>query len=372
MHQALSNARSAAQQARVAYSSANPTPQVGPPSQNLWMPPGHPTRDPVPSARHHRDREPDREETKEQRRERKARERAMREEQDRMQAAVRDGDWGKERIPDVVLDERVRDQAYDRDELERQKRREEKERRREERRREERRREDEQRRRDEEEARARRHKEKKRSAREQEARAQADGLFYAVYPEAAPHRRSDAKHRGDDRVSVGAHEIVYSVHSSTQAIQTRRGPFLSDQIPSSSSNVALPATLQPSPGTNGRAETPNDIRRDNPSPSSAPIIAPEKERKHRRAHRERALLQQAGQDSGFSSSEQEHSGRERTTVGYPLIHSMYAENIGSTELVKGDVLEKMMGIRLVLQVARQIAHLLGNEYVETIACWSRD
>ena len=94
------------------------------------------------------------------------------------------------------------------------------------------------------------------------------------------------------------------------ALQTRHGPFLTDQIPSSSSNVALPLYAQqnPLPRPEGVTVPPN--------PSPVPPQVPEKDRRHR-SHRERALIQQAGQESGVSSSEQEITAKERKSVRAP-------------------------------------------------------
>ncbi|EKM55553.1 uncharacterized protein PHACADRAFT_209070 [Phanerochaete carnosa HHB-10118-sp] len=85
-----------------------------------------------------------------------------------------------------------------------------------------------------------------------------------------------------------------------------------DQVPSSSSNVALPST-QYAIAAGNRPHVTNDPRRDNiSSMQTAPPHVPEKERKARRSQRDKVLAQQYAQDSGVSSSEQEQA-RERLT-----------------------------------------------------------
>lgn len=86
-----------------------------------------------------------------------------------------------------------------------------------------------------------------------------------------------------------------------------------DQVPSSSSNIALPST-QHTPSYGARPPTTGDPRRDNaPVSMNAPPNVPEKERKARRTHRDKVLAQQYAQDSGLSSSEQEQA-RDRLKV----------------------------------------------------------
>ncbi|KAJ3552949.1 hypothetical protein NM688_g3883 [Phlebia brevispora] len=289
--------RSIAQQSRTAHPTVSGA-QTPSTSQANWIPSSQSIRELTPSLRHYhdRDRERDREkerETREQRRERKERERAALEEREWATSVSKHPDWSRDRpttaesITDV---ERARDRAANKEkELERQRRREEKERRRAER---EREKERERRKEEKEQERARRHRERERSAKE--GRPREDSLqYYAVYPQITPTQTSipNTKHRGDERSSG------------------RRGPFLTDQVPSSSSNVALPYTVQSQQNAPTRPEGANESRKDEVLPTPIPPQVPEKDRKHR-SHRER-LLQQAGQESGLSSSEQEPSGKER-------------------------------------------------------------
>lgn len=91
---------------------------------------------------------------------------------------------------------------------------------------------------------------------------------------------------------------------------------LPEQIPSSSSNLALPQYTAQQAGSTTRLQATTDTRREeNPSSSYiTPPHVPEKDRKRQRSRRDRAAAQQNAHESGFSSSEQELSGRERPPV----------------------------------------------------------
>lgn len=190
-------------------------------------------------------------------------------------------------------------------EQERQRRREEKELRRAER---EREKERERRREEKELERARRHREKEK-ARELESRA---AMQHPVYPQ---HTLLGSSRPNDPRGSVRNAGNSLQMLSLTNAYNLQN-----DQVPSSSSNIALPTTQHVTaaqPLSNTRLPASSDTRRDDfhVSLQTAPPHVPEKDRKSRRSRRDKALAQQYAQESGMSSSEQEQSGRERVTVG---------------------------------------------------------
>ncbi|OCH95001.1 hypothetical protein OBBRIDRAFT_23929 [Obba rivulosa] len=121
----------------------------------------------------------------------------------------------------------------------------------------------------------------------------------------------------------------------SNAVPAQRPQFTDyNKPPASSSNWHDPPVQQPvstsiqqtGPSTllAGNASSANVTRptapirsqKDEPiAPRSAPPLTSERERatssRHHRSHRDKLLAQQSGQDSGMSSSEQEHSGRER-------------------------------------------------------------
>ncbi|GJE90838.1 hypothetical protein PsYK624_069820 [Phanerochaete sordida] len=233
----------ASQQARGGYQTATPVQPSG--TAYAASAQYQPSRDPT-SSRHRKDRDRDRDEDRERRRERHREKERLREEEERL---------------------RERAAAAAEKELEKQRRREERRAEREKEKERERRREE------KEQERARRHREK---VKEYESRARDDSRsMNPVYPSAP---------------LLGA-----KYQTSTE------------QVPSSSSNIALPSTQHALPsGT--RPQATSDPRRDNvPFAPNAPPHVPEKERKARRTHRDKVLAQQLAQDSGLSSSEQEQA-----------------------------------------------------------------
>ncbi|KAK7693365.1 hypothetical protein QCA50_002933 [Cerrena zonata] len=254
----------AAEQARMAQSSqdtrqtavpGSSAPQPPASTQSFWIPPTQPTRDPGTSTRHKdRDDERDRKRDKERRKEKdrdKERERERRKAQEEEQARELERQRDKER--------RREERRREKERAEQQKYDEERERRRQERR--------------------------ERKAKEEEARKRQETR--PVEPPSATHASAAniIRHktpRPDDRTST-------------------RQPY-SEQIPSSSSNIALPSTqYTPVPhATTTRPQASGDARR-------VVDYSTEREKRKHRTHRDRTQPN----ESGMSSSEQEHSGRER-------------------------------------------------------------
>ncbi|CAL1704389.1 unnamed protein product [Somion occarium] len=256
-----------ADQAKAARSSQNPrighgaaaapAPQPPASTQTFWIPPVQPTRDPGPPSRH---RDKDRDEDRDRRRD-KERRREREKEKEREKHRAQE-------------EERAREQERERD----------RERRREERRREKERAEQQQK--YDEERERRRQERRARKAKEGEARRQQESRVEQVTP--YPHQSTSAapadKHR--------AHR------TEDKALQYRQ-PY-PELVPSSSSNIALPNTQYYAGPTVGSSSRPQ-----------ATGNQPERDKRSHRSHRDRHPAQQNNHESGVSSSEQEHSGRER-------------------------------------------------------------